>query len=132
MAITCDSDTLHVLRGSNASEARVALALSNIEDRDDAKALVSKHSLLPDDHPLFDDGEDICTASAQVARWALSPKARDWLASLRGRSDVEDTLLWIFGLRTGLPLGDAEFDPALLRRKKTIPILTLGEMSGIE
>lgn len=132
METACDSNTLQALRGPNTSTIRVALALSMIDDRDAARALSAKHGLLPNDHPLFDNGEDISTDKVRLHRWPLSAKGRVWLESLQSGSDVEATLLWVIGARTGLLLGEADFDPTKLRRKGTIPLMTLAEMFGMQ
>lgn len=125
LARCCDADSLEALRGTNTSDARVALALSMIDDQGMARALAINHDLLVASHPLFDDSDDLSTDDAQLSRWALSSSCRTWLSSLQGEADVESTLLWMITLRTGLPLIDDTFEPWSLRRKKVMPIMTL-------
>lgn len=132
LSVDCDAATLEALRGSNASEVRIALALSMIDDRAAAKAIAIKHGLLPADHPLFDDTDDVASVEAEFTRWAISTRGRNWLESLRDGSDVETTLLWVMTSRTGLPLIDSDFNPSALRRKQSMPIMTFAEMFGME
>lgn len=132
LALDCDAATLEALRGDNTSDARVALALSMIDDRGAARELAITHGLLATDHPFFDDSDDVSTDHAQFPRWQLSSSGRAWLSALQDGTDVESTLLWMMARRTGLPLIDDKFDPRLLRRKEAMPIMTFAEMFGME
>lgn len=132
MAIECDAATLEALRGPNTSEVRKALALSMIDDPEVARPLAIKHGLLPPDHPFLDFDDDGSAEETTFPRWPLSTRARAWLESIAGGSDVESTLLWIIVQRTGAPLVEDDFDPRTLRRNKTIPIMTLAEMFDME
>lgn len=132
LAVDCDAGTLEALRSANTSDARVALALSMIDDHGVARELAIKHGLLAIGHPFLDDSDDISTGDAELPRWPLSSCGRAWLSSLQDGADVESTLLWMMTSRTGLPLIDDEFDPRLLRRKEAMPIMTFAEMFGME
>lgn len=132
MSVACDADALTVLRGASASEARVALALAMIDDRDAARALSTTYGLLPPDHPLFDQGPDVSTDAATFNRWPISANGVTWLENLKASTDVEAVLLWVIGARTGLDLVEETFDPASLRRRESIPIMTFAEMFGME
>ncbi len=132
LAVDCDAATLEALRGANTSDARVALALSMIDDHLAARELAIKHGLLATDHPFLDESDDVSTNDAQFPRWPLSSCGRAWLSSLQDGVDVESTLLWLMARRTGLPLIDDEFDPRALRRKEVVPIMTFAEMFGME
>ncbi|WP_321822637.1 MULTISPECIES: HEAT repeat domain-containing protein [unclassified Burkholderia] len=132
LAVDCDAGTLEALRGANTSDARVALALSMIDDHGAARELAIKHGLLATGHPFLDDSDDVSTDDAQLPRWPLSSCGRAWLSSLQDGADVESTLLWVMARRTGQPLIDDEFDPRPLRRKKAVPIMTFAEMFGME
>ncbi len=46
LAVDCDAAALEALRGTNTSDARVALALSMIDDHGAARELAIKHGLL--------------------------------------------------------------------------------------
>jgi hypothetical protein len=129
---TCDASTLQALRGSNSSPARVALGLSMIDDRDCAQKLAVQHDLLPGDHPLFDNTADISTDKATFKRWPLSENGLEWLSSLADGTDVERVLLFVMAQRTGVPLGNPDFEPWALRRRATIPITTFAELFGME
>lgn len=128
----CDAGTLEALRGSNASDARVMLALSMIDDCGIARELAMKHGLLSAGHAFFDESDDVSKGDTQFSRWPLSSGARAWLLSLRGGADVEPTLLWVMAKRTGLPLIDGEFIPWKLRRRDRMPIMAIAEMFGME
>lgn len=132
LAVDCDAATLEALRGTNTSDARVALALSMIDDRRAARELAIKHALLAVDHPFFDGSDDVSMDDTPLPRWPLSSRGRAWLSSLQDGADVESTLLWIMTQRTGLPLIDNGFDPRPLRRKEGLPIMTFAEMFGME
>lgn len=132
LAVACDAASLETLRGTNSSEPRIALALSMMSDADAARRMATKHGLLSADHPFLDASDDVSSVGAALPPWPLSTRARDWLLSLRDRSDVEQTLLWMMAGRTGVPLVDEDFDPRQLRRKETIPIMTFAEMFGME
>ncbi|CAM2192466.1 PBS lyase HEAT-like repeat-containing protein [Paraburkholderia kururiensis] len=132
LAVDCDAGTLETLRGANASEARVALALSMIDDYGAARALAIRHGLLATGHPFLDDSDDVSADDVQFSRWPLSSLGRTWLSSLQDGDDVELTLLWMMAGRTGLPLIGDEFCPWRLRRKEAVPIMTFAEMFGIE
>lgn len=127
-----DAATLQALRGTHASDARIALALAMLDDRADAADLALRHGLLPEGHPLFDDGADISTDEAGPGRWPISAAGRDWLVSLGPDRDVSSVLLWVMAQRTGLPIASADFDPSALRRRAKIPLTTMAEMFGME
>ncbi|NIE63111.1 hypothetical protein [Burkholderia sp. Ax-1719] len=128
----CGATTLQALRGENASPARVALALSMIDEREHARGLATRHRLLADDHPLFDDADDISTVGATLARWSLSAAGLKWLEMQATGNDVEAVLLWIMAQRVGLPLGAPDFEPSELRRQSPMPLISLAEMFGME
>ena len=132
MATECDAATLEVLRKPNTSPARVALALSMIDDLDAARGLAIKHGLLPTDHPFLDVEDDCSAETTSLSRWPLSTRAREWLQSLAGKDDVEDALLWVLTRRTGVQLIAEDFNPWSLRRKQKTPITTFAEMFGME
>lgn len=132
LAADCDAGTLDALRGANASDARIVLALSMIDDRSVARALALKHGLLSTEHPFFDESDDVSTEDTELSRWPLSSCLRAWLSSLRDGADVEPTLLWMMGKRTGVAFVDGEFVPWKLRRRAIIPIMTFAEMFGME
>lgn len=132
LATTCDASTLAALRGQSASPARTALALSMIDDRDQARDISVRYALPPVDHPLFETGEDISSDEASFPRWPLTAQGRDWLASIADGTDVEPVLLWMMSRRTGIPLGATDFAPTALRRRKGIPLVTFSEMFGME
>ncbi|SIO59837.1 HEAT repeat domain-containing protein [Paraburkholderia phenazinium] len=132
LATDCDAGTLEALRSANTSDARVAVALSMIDDHEAARALAIRHGLLATDHPFLDDSDDVSTNDAQFARWPLSSRGRTWLSSLQDGDDVESTLLWMMAGRTGLPLINDEFHPWQLQRKEAMPIMTFAEMFGME
>ncbi|APG15063.1 hypothetical protein BKD09_42805 [Bradyrhizobium japonicum] len=132
LAVNCDAATLEALRSTNTSDARVALALSRIDDRRAVRELAIKHALLAVDHPFFDNSDDVSTEDTPLPRWPLSSRGRAWLSSLQDGADVESTLLWMMTQRTGLPLIDNGFDPRLLRRKEGVPIMTFAEIFGME
>jgi hypothetical protein len=131
LAIAGDAATLDALRAAHGSEVRVALALSMFGDGDAALSLAKTHGLLPSDHPFLDMSDDVSTEAA-TQRWQLSKRALAWLESLQGGADVEATLLWVMSGRTGLDLGLPSFVPWALRRKESIPIMTMSEMFGME
>ncbi|MGT0190709.1 nSTAND3 domain-containing NTPase [Burkholderia pyrrocinia] len=132
LAVDCDAGTLEALRGANASDARIALVLSMIDDQGAARELAIKHGLLATGHPFLDESDDVSTDDAQLSRWPLSSCGRAWLLSLQDGADVESTLLWMMAKRTGLTLIDDEFEPWQLRRKEGLPIMTFAEMFGME
>jgi hypothetical protein len=132
LAFNCNAGALEALRGANSTDARVALALSMIDDHGAARDLAIKHGLLATGHPFFDDADDVSTDDAQLTRWPLSSAGRTWLSGLQDGADVESTLLWVIARRTGLPLINDEFYPWRLRRKGTVPITTFAEMFGME
>jgi hypothetical protein len=96
------------------------------------RKLAVQHGLLPADHPLFDGGADISTDKATLGRWPLSAKGREWLGLLAAGADVEAVLLWVMAQRTGVRLGEPDFEPWALRRRSTIPLTTFAEMFGME
>lgn len=132
LTIASEAATLDALRGPHSSEERVALALSMFDDGDAARALAAKHGLLQSDHPFLDKTDDLSTEVTDLARWQLSTPALAWLQRLQGGTDVEATLLWVMAGRTGFDLGTVGFAPWALRRKETVPIMTLSEMFGME
>lgn len=132
LATTCDAATLSALRGQSTSHARIALVLAMIEDRDKARDIGTQYALLPADHSFFSTEGDYCSGNSSSQRWSLTSQSKEWLVSLAEESDVERVLLWVMSQYTGVPLGDPDFEPMALRRRKGIPLITLPEMFGME
>lgn len=127
-----DGLTVDTLRGEHTTPARVALALTMIDDPAQARSLAEKYNLLPADHPLFDLADDISSGSTALKHWPPSTKGRAWLERLKDGDDVEDVLLWVMSKRTGLDLAPEDFDPEALRRQESIPLATTAELFGME
>jgi hypothetical protein len=132
LATSPQTSSLDALRGHNRSAARTLLALCLIDNFSEVKRLAVNHGLLEASHPLFDDEEDISTDDATPPRWTISQAGYSWLQSLEGGGDVEAVLLWLMSRRTGLALGDPDFDPRALRREDSIPLMALSELFGME
>jgi len=132
MAVDCGASTLAALRGDNGTAVRRALALAMMDDKAAARNLAVRHDLLPEDHPLWPDQPGESAEKSSLARWPLTSAGRAWLEALSKGHDVEAVLLWIMGHRTGLPLGEDDFDPMTLRRQKGVPLTTFAEMFGME
>ena len=121
LATTCNSTTLSALRGQSSSHARIALALSMIDDSKKAIDIGVQFALLPREHPFLDTAGEDCSEDSFSNRWSLSAPCKDWMDSLAERDDVEPMLLWVMSKRTGVALGDPDFNPMELRRQKGIP-----------
>lgn len=106
--------------------------LAMIEDRDKARDIGTQYALLPADHSFFSTEGDYCSGNSSSQRWSLTSQSKEWLVSLAEESDVERVLLWVMSQYTGVPLGDPDFEPMALRRRKGIPLITLPEMFGME
>jgi hypothetical protein len=132
MATECKASSLEVFRQEETTVPRVALALSMIDDFEAARALAIKHNLLSADHPFLTTDNDCSSDQTNLSRWPLSNAARQWLESLKGGSDVEDTLLWVLTQRTGVQMTEEDYQPWAFRRKVKTPVTTLSEMFGME
>lgn len=132
LAVDCDAATLEALRGPNASDVRKALALSMIDDREAAADMARRYGLLAADHPLLDQADDMAAGDTKLSRWSLSIRAREWLRGLTEGADVDATLLWMMGMRTGVDFGFSKFKPWKLRRDPAIPFIAVAEMAGME
>jgi len=132
LAADADGLALDTLRSEHITPARIALALTMIDDPAQARSLAEKYDLLPADNPLFDIADDVSTGSTAFNRWPLSTKGLEWLELLDGCGDVEDVLLWVMSKRTGLDLVPEEYDPTALRRQESIPLTTISELFGME
>ena len=132
LATNCSASALMALRGENGSAARRLLALATIVDWGAARRIALQHGLFGDDHPFFTDGPDVSNDNASFPRWPITEEGRRWLDGLSGGDDVEPVLAWVMRHRTGLPLGDDDFDYSALRRQGSIPLTTFAEMFGME
>ncbi|RPV48980.1 hypothetical protein IPC790_07200 [Pseudomonas aeruginosa] len=132
LATTCDSTTLSALRGQSTSHARIALALSAINDPKRAIDIAVQFALLPLKHPFLDTAGEHCSGDSSSHRWSLPAPCKEWMDSLAEGDDVEPMLLWVMSKRTGVALGDPDFNPRELRRKKGMPLITIQEMFGME
>lgn len=103
-----------------------------MENKDGARDLALRHGLLASDHPLLLDKPNIANAESDIAPWCLTVSGETWLRNLDNGNDVERVLLKVMSARTGLDLGVEDFDPTVLRRRKSIPLITLSEMFGME
>lgn len=112
---------LAVLRGAHSSDARRALVFLLASDPQAAQAMARQHQLLPDDHFLM-------ARPATEDAWDL-PDDGAWRDQLEAGTDVERVVRWLIGRWEAR---DTDFDPAALRRRDAIPIITTSEMFGME
>ncbi|ESQ88056.1 hypothetical protein ABAC460_17845 [Asticcacaulis sp. AC460] len=132
LANESSGSALAALRGSNRSEIRTALALLMFNKKAEAKAFAVRYSLLPAEHPLWIDEPDLSDTQTKLERWPMAEAGRNWLLFSGSEDDVVPLLQWIARGRTGLDIGDKDFDPDDVKRQETIPIITTSEMFGLE